>query len=196
MKNEELDKILASVEKQIGDFRRKLRNSKSLESDTTIIEQIASLFEKLVEAISGEDADLEEKRRIYQNIVDFLKQRRSKRGADEIYLSAAYLLCNETDKRLTNGTDNSEVVQKITDWAKENIIAIKVYYETKADDKVIFRTEIFSRGLESRDPPSRNKWESGGDFSDLPSKVREEFIRTKKNTLDYMWYPDHSGDSN
>ena len=65
MQNEELDKILASVEKQIGDFRRKLRNSKGSESDTTIIQQIASLFEKLVEAISGEDADLEEKRRIY-----------------------------------------------------------------------------------------------------------------------------------
>jgi len=193
MKNEDLDKLLAGLEKSISEFRRKLRSSKQSNSDITIIQQIASLFEKITEAILGEDTELQERRRIYLNMVDFFKEKRSKRGGDQMYLSAAYGLCNETDARLTEGSDSSQAVQEILNWAKETIIAIKVYYEKRSNDEVIFRTEIFSRGIDGRDSPTRSKWEKKGDWDDLPPKVREEFIRTDKGILDYMWYPEQSG---
>lgn len=113
-----------------------------------------------------------------------------------MYLSAAYHLCKETDARLIDGIDRSSGVLEIASWMKETIIAVKVYYEKRSDDNVIFRTEIFSRGIDSRDTPTRSKWESKGDWDDLPSKVREEFIRTDKTCIDYMWYPDQSQELN
>ena len=114
------------------------------------------------------------------------------RGAEHVYLSAAHQLCNETDSQLTYGDDYSQTVEEITNWVREIIIGIQVFYEKTSADRVIFRTEIYSKGT-GDSSPTRSKWESEGNWADLPSKVREEFIRSEKNSLDYMWYPDQAG---
>lgn len=190
MRKEKLDQLLASLEEAIRKLRQELQKSKSSEVEGTFIQQITVLFEK-VTATLGVDSELEEKRRIYGNIVAFLKEQGSKRGADHAYLSAAYQLCNETDSRLTSGGGYSKDIEDIVGWARQIIIAIKASYENIPDGPVMFRTEIFSKEM-GGSSITRRKWESEGDWDNLPAKVREEFIRSGKESLEYMWYPDQS----
>lgn len=187
MRKEELDQLLTSLEDKIRELKQDLHRSKSSEIDDTFVQRVIAFFEEIIKTI-GIDSALEEKRRIYGNIVEFLKNRGSNRGAERAYLSAAYHLCNETDSRLTYGNDYSQFVEEITSWAREIIIAIKVYYEKLPNGTVIFRTEIFSKGI-SNSSPTRSQWEMKGHWDGLPSKVREEFIRTGNKSVDYMWYP-------
>lgn len=191
MRKEELDQLLASLEETIKRLRQELRKSKASEFEGTFIQQITVLFEKITAAL-GIDSVLEEKRRIYGNIVAFLKEQGSRRGADRSYLSAAYQLCNETDSRLTSGNDYSRDIEGIVSWARQIIVAIKASYEKIPDDTVMFRTEIFSKEIGSSSV-TRRKWESEGNWDDLPAKVREEFIRSGERSLEYMWYPDQQG---
>jgi hypothetical protein len=187
MRIEDLEQLLTYLEDKIRKIRQDLHNSKSSRVDNIFIQQIIALFDKITEAL-GIDSGLEEKRRIYGNIVDFLKEKGGKRGAECAYLSAAHRLCNETDSRLTYANDDSQSVIEITDWARETIIAVKVCYDKKSGDMVAFRTEIFSKGIGDLQL-IRSKWECIGNWDDLPPKVREEFIRSDEKSLDYPWYP-------
>lgn len=190
MRKEELDQLLASLEEAIRRLRQELRKSKASEVEGTFIQQITALFEKIT-ADLGIDSALEEKRRIYDNIVAFLKEKGSKRGADRLYLSAAYQLCNETDSRLASGINYSKDIEAIVSWARQIIIAIKVSYDKVSDGTVIFRTEIFSKDIGSSSV-TRKKWEIKSDWDDLPAKIREEFIRSGETSLEYVWYPDQA----
>lgn len=190
MRKDELDQLLAYLEEAIRKLRQELQKSRASEVEGTFIQQIIVLFEKTTAAL-GIDSTLEEKRRIYGNIVAFLKEQGSKRGADRLYLSAAYQLCNEADSRLTSGSDSSRDIEEVVNWARQIIVAIKASYEKIPDGTVMFRTEIFSKEI-GGSFATRRKWENKGDWDDLPAKVREEFIRSGERSLEYMWYPDQS----
>ena len=86
---EDLDRFLAYLENRISKIRQNLQKSKNFEADETFIQQIVALAKEIIKFF-GIDSALEEKRRIYGNIVDFLKGKGSKRGAEHVYLSAAH----------------------------------------------------------------------------------------------------------
>jgi|GEM_PF-4170770 len=188
MNQNELDKILENAEQQIRKLRQNLKNNQ--DSGTliqTIIVLLAELASYLTEYL-GVDSALEDKRRIYSDIVKFLRKQGTTKGVDHLYLSAAYILCGEDDSRLTNNTDRSQAAAGVVKWAREIILGIQVSYEKKTENLYIFKTEIFSKN--SIDSSTiKNTYEIESNWDNLPPKVREEFIRLKRNIIDYIWYP-------
>ncbi len=171
----ELDKILAALEEQIKKLRSELRgNSFSFEEGFSRLQKI---LEKFINTL-GLDTELENKRRIYGHIANFLSKRFNN-GID-VCKEATYILCQEDDSRLLTEDFPSIQAKRIASTAKEHLLAIKVYYNWLESSQVCqCKTEIFShKPCDTKPVITRVEEELTWEL--LPDDVRATFIRNNK----------------
>ena len=180
-----LDEILESLEKQINELRHELRhNTISIEM---VFTRLRELFEKTSELLEL-DTELENKRRIYEHIANFL----NKKFGNDIApcREATYLLCQEEDPRLLSKNFPSKEAERIALTAKEHILAIKVHYTWRQELEICdCKTEIFSH-KPSDEKPIITRIEEELSWDVLPPDIRATFIRNEnQGSIGFELYP-------
>ncbi|MEQ8467210.1 hypothetical protein [Coleofasciculus sp. E1-EBD-02] len=181
----ELDTILAFLEKQIKKLRLDLRDN-ALSFDE-VFSKLQNILDKIINTL-GLDTELENKRRIYGHIANFLRKRFNK--DIDVCKEATYILCQEDDPRLLTENFPSVQATKIASTAKEHLLAIKVYYNWLEQPQVCqCKTEIFSH-KPGDTKPVITRVEEELTWELLPDDVRATFIRNnKKDSVGFELYP-------
>ena len=186
MKNkQELSTLLDALENQVKELKRSLNHkSFSLEDGFGGMQELLRKISRFL----GLDVDLENNRRIYEYIADFLSRKLDENI--DICREATYLLCKENDEFLVTHDFPESEVNKIVLNAKKKLLSIKVHYDWSASSQICHcKTEIFSHDLNNLKPmitriEEEISWES------IPSNVREQFIRNDEcELISFELYP-------
>ncbi len=142
-----------------------------------------------------EDIDLQETQHVYHNIARFLQE---KLQADfQTCLQTTYLLCNESDPQIIGEQPPSKLVQKLATKVKDLILTIKVHYlkpqavptfDKGLKSKHLRQIEIFY--INPTNPkPNVVRFEEEVEWDNLPSDVRETFIKEDPERISFRPYP-------
>lgn len=149
---------------------------------------------------STQEVDLQQTQQVYHNIAQFLQERLSMESQKEefqTYLQTTYILCNESDPQLVGEQSPSELAQKLATEVKDLILTIKVHYlkhqevptsDTGVNSKYLRQTEIFY--MNPNNPkPNIFRVDEQVEWDNLPSDVREIFIKEDLHQISFKLYP-------
>jgi hypothetical protein len=177
-----------------------------------LLEQIQSDLSQIPESVknvtnmiwegltSTREVDLQQKQQVYHNIAQFLQERLQvefQKVEFQTYLQTTYILCNESDPQLVGEQPLSELAQRLTTEVKDLILTIKVHYlkpqevptsDTGVNSEHLRQTEIFY--IDRNNPkPNVFRVDEQMEWDNLPSDVRESFIKEDLPRISFKLYP-------
>jgi hypothetical protein len=177
-----------------------------------LLEQIQSDLSQIPESLknvtntiwegltSTREVDLQQKQQVYHKIAQFFQERLQVEFQEvefQTYLQTTYILCNESDPQLVGEQPLSELAQKLATEVKDLILTIKVHYlkhqevptsDTGVNSKHLRQTEIFY--IDRNNPkPNVFRVDEQMEWDNLPSDVRESFIKENLPLISFKLYP-------
>ena len=187
-----LDESLKVLEEIIRDLRLRL---KSQELKVDVIDQLRLQTDSLFSIFSELEAEheLAHNNQVLLIIAKFINQEIDHHlNSFETCFLATCLLCGEDDPRITNTVKKqpkSEDVEKVLVIAKEQILMIKVHYESFSKGSHCKRNiEIFSI-KPGTDKPRVIRIEEDVSWETLIADIRDSFLQDGKPRVSYQIYP-------
>lgn len=187
-----LDESLKILEEIIRDLRLKLQ---SQELKVDVIDQLRLQTESLFSIFSELETEheLSHNHQVLSIIAKFINQEIDHQNSSfETCFLATCSLCGEDDPRITNTVKKQpkpEDIEEILGIAKEQILMIKVHYESFSEGSHCKRNiEIFSI-RPGTDKPRVTRIEEDVYWETLIADIRDSFLRDGKPRVSYQIYP-------
>ncbi|MUG91335.1 hypothetical protein F7734_02060 [Scytonema sp. UIC 10036] len=187
MKNHHLLEDLLEPMAAALDYIKQSLHSQEIKLDE-VPKPLQDLLDNLLKTFASfrQGADIQETLQVYLNIAKFMQSKFCKNL--RVCLGATYILCEESEPQLLNKTVITDEAKQLADVAKNLILTIKVHYEPINEElkECNRKTEIF---FTSNDKPTVFRVEETIPWDNLPSDVREEYIRSGSKKQSFKLYP-------
>jgi hypothetical protein len=202
-----LDKPLMNKEDNTFENKDKDLSEKLPKEPSKLVQQIQSHLSQIPESVknvtktiwegltSTQEVERQEIQQVYNNIAGFLQEKFQVEF--QTCLQTTYILCNQSDPQLVGEQPSSELAQKLATKVKDLILTIKVHYlkpqkvptsDTGVNSEYLRQTEIFYIDR-NNSKPNVFRVDEQVEWDNLPSDVRESFIKEDLARISFKLYP-------
>ena len=202
-----MEKPLMNEEHNTFEDKDKDSSEKLPKEPSKLLQQIKSHLSQMPESVknvtnriweeltSTQEFDRQQKQQVYHNIARFLQE--NLQVEFKTCLQTTYILCNESDPQLVEEQPPSELAQKLVTEVKDLILTIKVHYlkpqkvptyDTSVNSEHLRQTEIFYIDR-NNSKPNVFRVDEQMEWENLPSDVRESFIKEDLAQVSFKLYP-------